>query len=403
MKNLPSNECITWITGDNDLVHLRRLSLIFDRVHYIAPQIVTLTGDALNNPERAIRTEEGIAIVDFNYFRDTERIWEGIPDSFPHLTRDLEVFTQAGITSQLQLDEIEESGSFAFARNMLVSQAMNDPALLTLVSDMGGTQEYKIYTINVTLDDDGKDLKLHAFQSPTVLDDVWEISTLLNAAHRLDFASIEQAPRRQRVMRYYSEQYQSYMSSGSASSSGSEVLLDMNPKYGDALGEVTFRVASSVVSSDLLSEKSAEEIVKYRNSMDTARRRFISSDLTELSDLVRENPWNSGTELEVKKYIRGKFVGDMVSYDNASREVWEKFYGSIPTHIAEITAKSALGGSAGGFVGSIAAIHAWPLLLAGGLVGAVTQGPKVVRDLSDAILESRKLKRTPISYLANFR
>jgi hypothetical protein len=171
-------------------------------------------------------------------------------------------------------------------------------------------------------------------------------------------------------------------------------------RFASSFGEVSFTIANSIVDSEPFRNMSAEAILQYRDKNQDARKQYISKNLADLANMTIENPWSKTAEFEVHKYVTGKLAGDIVAYDMECRDTWRKLRGSIPTHIAEVTSKSVIGGVAGGVLGTVTATHGWPVLLAGALVGAVAQGPKVVKDITDAMLELERIRRSPIAYLS---
>jgi hypothetical protein len=47
------------------------------------------------------------------------------------------------------------------------------------------------------------------------------------------------------------------------------------------------------------------------DQVDGSRRKYLSSDLMDLSALVTDNPWGDGLKEEVNKYIAGKLNRDL--------------------------------------------------------------------------------------------
>lgn len=171
-----------------------------------------------------------------------------------------------------------------------------------------------------------------------------------------------------------------------------------------SFGEVTYSIADSLFSSELIAKKTAEEIVKYRNAMNDARQHFISENLMEAASIVQDNPWNSQTKEEIEKYIMGKLKPDILRYNEVSQDTWVKLFGNIVGHVAQVASSAAIGGSAGGLVGNlIPNTSTWHLLLIGALAGAAKEAPNLIKSITEKVLEDRKERRSSIAYIAKFR
>jgi hypothetical protein len=174
--------------------------------------------------------------------------------------------------------------------------------------------------------------------------------------------------------------------------------------FGGRFGEVTFNIANSVFSSETVGRKSASEILRYRNSMDAARRKYLSTDLMDLTALAKDSPWEAGLKQELDKYIVGKLNHDLAALDDEARRTWDKIYGGLAVRISEVGRSGAVGGGTLGIVGQlIPNATTWELVAIGAVAGLIKESPKLVQTLVDSLVDIRQRKRNAISYLANFK
>jgi hypothetical protein len=389
-----------------DVEHLKRLALMFDEIHFIRPEMTVITEELLRDPERSRKDSEGrLEIFDFNYFRDTSREYS-LQSLRDDLQETLSVLTEHGIAQDASDWEMKESPDnikiLKDIRDLMISLDVQDEDFNMLSETTKEDYDLSSRTLVVQMrDEDGKEFTIYAITSPNAVSDSYELTTSLFMSDRYSSFPVLTNPRHRREMEYRYTQYKK----------GLKALEKLAAKQvispGDLrvyFGDVVFQVANTVFSPDLLSGKSIVEIVTYRQAMDGARRQYLASDLMELAALVKEDPWSPRLKHETENYVLGKLNSDLIKHENRSKEVWEKIFGAIPVHLAEISRSTALGGTTGGMLGHVIPnTSTWGMVLLGALAGVATEVPKVAKNLTDAVLEVRKERRSSIAYIANFR
>jgi hypothetical protein len=138
--------------------------------------------------------------------------------------------------------------------------------------------------------------------------------------------------------------------------------------------------------------------------MEEARRQYLSTDLVEIASIAQTNPWGTETKEEIEKCILGKLSQDLINYDSKSRETWEKLFGKIAVHLADVSKYMVIGGTTGGLLGNlIPNTSTWEMLILGAMAGAATEAGKIVETLTEMLLEARKTRRSSIAYITQFK
>lgn len=380
----------------DEAVLLKRLALLFDEIHYVRPLSTSLSKAALADESR-YRTDGkgGLEIVDFNYYRDFEHGAE-LLSLDPELDETLSALDEAGVAVHCgrELQTVETDKSYASVRKALIAQDTSDEQwkALTGTDDLSA----ELARLDVERDDTGETDYWWFLEEPPAVrysDAITSTSRLASTVGAAPLFTDDYRP----LLAHRYEQFKS----------GLHALSKHDPSLGDLggfdsrFGEVAFGVANAVFSSESLSSRSVDDILRFRSEMDQARRQLVSRDLTDLTGLIGDNPWNRSSRDEVSKYISGKLAGDVATFDVASTGTWEKLYGSLVVRAGGVGQAAGFGGGLGGIAGNVVPhTSAWGMVLAGALAGTAKELPGLMRDVVDAVLESRARDRTGVAYIA---
>lgn len=383
---------------------LKRLALFFDEIHYILPSYPVLNKNYMDNPKYFEWDSTGKPITrEFNYFRDTTPFALGtdFDKTFDvKIKETLLAFQEQNIVKHVNLaHKIDDD--FKSVRATLASLDIKEDAFNTICGNH--TEEYSrlvLQTIQGVLVESGKQYTFVSPITPRAMEDSLEMTDVLYIAQQENLFPIFLDSRSKKLMQYRYNQYKA----------GLELLKELSSHvvspadFKASFGEVTFNVANSLFTSDLIAKKTPQEIIKYREEMSHARQRFISENLMEIFSIVQENPWDLKAKDEVEKYIIGKLNKDVEQYKEQSIVTWEKMFGDITSPLATILKSAIVGGGTGGIIGNlIPNTSPWYMILIGALTGLATQLPDLSKSIVQAVLENGKNKRTSISYIANFR
>lgn len=387
---------------------LKRLAMFFDEIYFIQPTFFTLTEEFLQRKKQPIENDFSLTIDDFDFLRDTETgIFTTDMILQPQLHEALSLFQDYGIAKDISNELAPIDDHFLEIRGHLASHDIHDKTFNelseTLPEDYNlaklSLQQMSIQPINRP-DIPPMLLSVILNNPPNSILDSYEISATLYASHVNSSFPVFLHPRLKKIMGYRYLQYKK----------GLEVLENFSrdiispADFKASFGEITFTIANSLLSSELIAKKTPEQIIKYRNAMNEARQHFLSENLMEIASIVQDNPWSSQTKEEVEKYIMGKLKQDILRYNEASRETWEKLFGNIPVHIAQVAKSTVIGGGAGGLVGNlIPNTSTWHMLLLGALAGVATEAPNLIKSITEKVLEDRKGRRSSIAYITRFR
>ena len=408
-------------SGVQQSVQLKRLALFFDEIHYVLPDFWILKDEVLNDPRRVVKEDNGLIRV-IDGIDPVQHARPAIGLTLDHLADPLQQVLSAlvehGIAKEYDdyfLKAGLEDRLFDRTKHRLAWQDAKDPVFARLSGTSASDYQTEYIPLQIEYHGDSpfgpspngeQSQIIFAIIPPSALLDSVDITTVLYVAHSTSsFPVFLDARHRAEVAQRY-QQYQA----------GLHVLADLAPEavspadYRARFGEVAFTLANGVVSSDLMANKSVEDVIKYRSAMDHARRRFLSEHLIKATALVQDNPWSPQTTDELERFIRGELTSDVMRYQDESKATWEKVFGTATTSFAEISKTVLLGGSAsmlgqlGGVVGSlIPNSSTWDMLLIASLAGTAQQTPTLVRSIVDAVIDRRQHRRSSIAYVAEFR
>jgi hypothetical protein len=235
---------------------------------------------------------------------------------------------------------------------------------------------------------------------PPVVDDSIAITESLYYSHLTSTNAVFLRPRFRGELDYRYRQYKQGVAI--LNNRAPEIVASLN---GNArFGEIAFNVANEVVASELISQRSLDELIRYRSELEEDRRRFISKGLLEVTELVEENAWSAQAKEDILMYIRHNLTSDIIEYNEQSREVWEKLFGSIRIRTGRLVPSMIIRGASaytvGGFVGSVLPDISGLGALLIGLAALGKELPGLLEDVEEAIANSRKTKRSSIAYVA---
>jgi hypothetical protein len=375
---------------------LKRLALFFDEIQVIYPEWFILKEEVLNDPKRVVSENEGKKVL--NFFRDTYLGLEGTAGNFKgQLKETFLAFKENGVIKEP--DVYQEDDQFKEFRSILAAIDVQDKAFNKISHST--PDELKIMDVTIGFEgEESEKLNLLWVIPPRSIQDSYILTKTLHLSYQTSSFPIFLNNRHREEMRYRYLQYKKGLELLKEHSSS----LISPTEFKASFGEVTFNVANSLFTSDLIATKTPEQIIKYRNEMADVRQKFISKDLMEIASMIQDNPWDKQTKEAIEKYIAGKLTQDILLFNDSSRETWEKMFGNLAVHLTQVTKSTIIGSSTGGLLGNlIPNTSAWHMLLVGALVGATSEAPNLVRSIVDTILEHKKEQRSSIAYIARFR
>ncbi len=386
---------------------LKRLAMFFDEIYFIQPTVFTLTDSFIKRKKQPVEKGISLQFDDFDFLRDIETgMFITNMTLQPQLQEALSLFQDYGIAKDISSELAPFDGHFLRIRDYLASHDIRDKTFNELSETL--QQDYNLAELSLRQMSiqqvDQSDTPLIPLfiildNPPNSILDSHEISATLYASQVNSSFPVFLHPRLKKIMEYRYLQYKK----------GLEVLKNFSndlispTDFKASFGEVTFNIADSLLSSELIAKKTPEQIIKYRNAMNDARQHFISENLMEITSIIQDNPWNSQTKEEIEKYIMGKLIPDILQYHEASHDTWVKLFGNVAVHVAQVTKSTVIGGSAGGLVGNlIPNTSTWHMLLLGALAGAATEAPNLIKSITEKVLEGRKERRSSIAYITRF-
>lgn len=229
--------------------------------------------------------------------------------------------------------------------------------------------------------------------------DSFDLTTTLATSEMCGFQPIFPSARHRRELEHKFSQYRK----------GLAILRDLAGEVAAVppswrFGEAVYSLSNALFSSATIAAKSVTDIVSYRNAMQDARVRFVSTTLFELTEMIENKPWGQSCDQEVQRFVQGKLVPHLNKYQDESKQIWEKLFGRLTVDLANVVRTSTITSAGTGLLGSvIPGTSALQMLALGALAGASKEAPKVVEHLVDSVLELRKHRRNGIAYIARFR
>jgi hypothetical protein len=358
---------------------LKLLALIFDEIYYIYPQLYCLED---------VPKDKAIGL-EFDLFRDCV-VYDVI--TFDDLKEALSILGDTGIAKGIHARDEKLKD---LRRNIALLDE-KDPEFRKLVPASPGAAIP--FSANAsTAPGTARKLELVAVNPSMAIWDSLILTNTLFLANTESLFPVFLESRHRREMEYRYNQYR--QQSSKIASMYPDLASPVN--FGTQFGEVTFSIFNNVWSHQFLMHRSLEEIIRYRDNMAPARKKYIAS-LTELTGIAQENPWNQKTKDELKKYLL-KLDADLETYRQQADRIGQKMFDDVKVHGTDAVLKGTAGAVGTGLSGILAPqIPIWVLILVGALgasSGAVTQ-------ICRSVLESRRArevhKQSAIAYIAEF-
>jgi hypothetical protein len=304
-------KALVHLQGDpSEATLLKRLALIFDEIHFVLPQAYAFTKEALNDPQIVNKMTDGRIIITqkFNFFDHVGREWSRVLSrkEDAQLLEVIECLKDAGIASEVSERSLLEGRAnqsiYRELTNSLISSTLGDEAFERVSETDRSQYDIQQRTMLVEfapLEGEVEPLRIPFIQPPNLVADIDYITASLLIAETQKLSTIFHVPRHRLELDFLYEKYKI----------GVECLKDRYPQaryltdHKLHFGEMAFGITNGIVSSELLAQKSPEEILKLRYSLETARENFLSRGMNELGDLVAGNPWSAATAAEIEKYI----------------------------------------------------------------------------------------------------
>ncbi|CAN5589059.1 hypothetical protein BH09CHL1_BH09CHL1_24010 [soil metagenome] len=382
---------------------LKRVMMLFDEVLLSYAPEWEIKPDIASNQEFYRRTSQGHLepVREFNPFHDAEPTFTvSHPRKSVKLVETVAALKEAGIVREVDLAGMSDlKASLQRLRILLGEHDFLDPnfQLLTGLSPRNAKFEIGRFTFEPLPGSTINGVDYYMF--PLIARDSFSITESLFYAHHTHSNAVFVSRRFQSELNYRYRQFSDGMLRLIADAPEIAAALKGNAKF----GEVAFNVANSVVSSPLLQDKTIEELIQLRRELDRDRQRFVSSGLTELEEMITDNPWSAVAKEEMNRYIRGKLAADILAYDDRTTEIWNSLFGRIRAKVIPLTAASVLPSlaaeRAGGFLGSVAP-HSSAIGILIGAAVAVGGAAKIWEDVEAALAESRAANRNAIAYVA---
>lgn len=154
------------------------------------------------------------------------------------------------------------------------------------------------------------------------------------------------------------------------------------------LAHLSLKIFDSIISDDELSNKSIEEIIKYRKETRMAYDRFRKY-LVKLNYQIESNVFDDKFEEELNKVILTEVLVEADKFKSECKTIWEKMFGGL--------LKNVTSAPIGSILLSLFSGMSWSDILTKGC------GLIVLPPLLNAALEQRKLNRlNSLSYLMGF-
>jgi hypothetical protein len=245
----------------------------------------------------------------------------------------------------------------------------------------------------------GAERELLAIQPPNSIVDSLILTNTLYIASRESLFPVFLEPRHRLEMQYRYEQYK--QESNKLYEQYPELVSPVN--FATQLGEITFSIFENVMPHEKIADRSAEDIIKYRNDMAPARKKYVAS-LTEFSGMAENNPWNQRTRDQVKKYLV-KLAADLETYRYEAANIRQKMFDDLGAQTADAIVKSAAGALTGSGLSGILApqVSSFGLMMAGALLASSKMIPKLVKTVLDFRRACKEHKCSSIAYIAEFK
>jgi len=395
---------------------LKRLALFCDEVRFFLPSFAVVRSEVMDDPTRVtIRADERtVETHGFNYFRDASRSWQIVLETFLERLgsgadrETLEALVEAGIAKEIDEEVLsdEQRKRLENVRELLISSDIRDEKFNAISETK--PEDYgpgvPITRLTLALDKTAvgapRKMDIWTFEEPNAVVDSYELTNSLLVAESCGYSPVFPLERHRRELEHKYAQYQQGLTIY-AQRTGEELS---SVPFEWRFAECAYLLSNTAFTSDQIEKKSILEIIKFREALKEPRRRFVSENLFELTEMIEGTPWSQKAREATDAYFVRKLAPELSRYQDESQEIWEKLFGSLTVHLTAVAGSAAVGSAGAGILGSVVpGTNAWGLLALGALAGAAKEVPKVADSLIKFITDLRKQKRNSIAYLAQFK
>ncbi len=388
---------------------LKRLSLFCDGIQLLMPPISLIEERVFKDPARVTVSSDGKRYLQaFNFHKDVEHGYLSMPSVLKRCEGEdkdtLEALLDQKIADEFNPRVLPKKSQKAIKelRSFLISCDVGDHEFnrISKTKPDDYNPEGSMPIIETKLLDEehvSEETKSYLlFKPPPAVVDSFDLTTTLATSEMCGFQPIFPGRRHQSELEHKFTQYKK----------GLKILRDQTGETNAGppswrFGQAAYSLSNALFSSATIDATSITDILRYRNAMQDARARFISTTLFELTELIETSPWGQSCDQEVQRFVQGKLVPHMRKYQDESKQIWEKLFGRLTVDLANIVRSATIGSTGTGLLGTVLpGTSALQMLAFGALAGASKEAPKVVEHLVDSVLELRKHRRNGIAYIA---
>lgn len=389
-----------------DATDLKKLALFFNHIYCISPHLTIIKEEMV---EQFLGKWRQGTPTEIDYFAETRSaVWLPLRSIGGETEELVDEFENRGILTEIQQEQTQDIADPVYdeLRRVLLQSDLIDKEFLRIsetpaLPARGFPVDLKVLTLELLDRKNGSPTKdLYWIAEPNAAVDSQHITRILYQAGLTSSSPVFLSRRNQAELRHRYAQY--FKGLEAVSKVIPEFLVESDMRWG--FGESILAITNTAFNSRLIAEKSPKDILRYRDAMEDARVQYVTHDLMEISAMMEGSPWSDQSRVQLQNYISRKLSSDLVSYDQKSKEIWEKLFGDTVVEMVDVAKSVTMGAGVGSLVGNlfpnVAALH---LLLVGAAVAVAKDSPKIARTLVDAFIECRKLKRSSIAYVAEFR
>jgi hypothetical protein len=171
---------------------------------------------------------------------------------------------------------------------------------------------------------------------------------------------------------------------------------DQSQKF--RLNVLSWTLYTEAIPRRVIHQKSIKQIVRYTEEAGDLRVRYRGY-VSMLESTLSSEPWEPKLEEEIDKLVRGKVIPDIQRLSDERKALWEKLFGEVvKVSIRKRYLLPALS------VTLIPTVSYWDLLWYGtvGVAGSAWLSD-LVSNVTDFLVERRKLRRHGLFFLLNFK
>ena len=405
LMNMSTRVLVNLWQNDNMAAELKRLALLFDEILYYPPHISVLSNELQTDRSRFKHVGKGFTYIDqFSFARD---VFPGVFVSDESLKGDglattvinlhaagvMRPITQDPKVQLLLPDELKNVMHSLWAREM------EDETFLQLTRTSKEDFNKPIEMGGMTLrEPDGNEFSTVWVNPP----EAFNVSSILTMqayyAAEMDATPVLFPTQLQKAWTHRMNKCLQLVQHLGRQ----ELCSPVYPSIEVALGAAGFWLSGLLFGNDLVEHLSINDVLKLRKALDEPRRDFISTHLTVLAGMIQDNPWSDNSLEKVKTYVQTQLKPAIQRFNQEGKALWESTLGKLSVRFTEMIAGVSAGGGAGGLASSVLVGSSfWTLFGLGAAAGATRVAPKLVSDLVELALESRKRQRNGLFYVTN--